>query len=135
MSDRRHWSEDEQQKLIELVQKNYEFLTAALTPSKTKVMVKNRWKEITDEINSHADGVPLSVLQVQRKWSDEKSRAKKAVTNYRKEAGKLVVEGTLLIPLLNSGPKLLVLLAMLSWKASPALKIWIRLLNNPLYPH
>ena len=72
-------------------------------------MVKNRWKEITDEINSLADGVPLSVLQVQRKWSDEKSRAKKAVTNYRKEAGKLVVEGTLLIPLLNSRPKLLVL--------------------------
>ena len=88
MSDRRHWTEDEKQKLIELVQKNYEYLTAALTPSKTKVMVKKRWKEITDEINSLADGVALTVLQVQRKWSDEKSNAKKAVTKYHKEAGK-----------------------------------------------
>ena len=88
MADRRSWSQNEKDKLIELVQQNYDFLTSSLTPAKTKAMVDKKWREITDEINSIGDGSPLSVLQVKRKWADEKSKTKKVVSKYRKEMGK-----------------------------------------------
>ena len=36
--------------LIDLVEKNYSFLTAGFNPTKTKAMVDKKWDEITQSI-------------------------------------------------------------------------------------
>ena len=88
MTDRRRWSQNESDKLIELVQMNYDFLTSGFTPKKTKVMVDEKWKKITEELNSLGEGPALNVEKVKIKCQDEKSKTKKAVSKYRRELEK-----------------------------------------------
>ena len=48
----RLWTVNEKNKLIDLVEANYAFLTEGVTPSKTKAMINRKWEQIVDEINS-----------------------------------------------------------------------------------
>ena len=89
MSDRRRWQAVETAKLVELVEKNYDFLTAACNPSKTREMIDRKWDEVARHINSL--GVGTSILtsdQVQKKWFDLKSQTKKAVVKYNGGIGR-----------------------------------------------
>ena len=59
MGERRRWSQTETELLIDMVQKNYTFLTGTFTPSKTKAMVDKKWSEITDAINALGCGFAI----------------------------------------------------------------------------
>ena len=86
MGERRRWSQTETELLIDLVQKNYTFLTGTFTPSKTKAMLDKikKWSEIADAINALGCGSAiLTTEQIQKKWSDMKSTSKKAVSKYK----------------------------------------------------
>ena len=84
----RLWTANEREKLIELVERNYLFLTEGVSPAKTKVMVDRKWEWIMNEINSLGEGIPpLTLKQVKKKWADMKSAAKKAVASYKKALG------------------------------------------------
>ena len=88
-NNRRRWSDEETNKLVELMFIHYKFVTEALTPKKTRQMVDERWKQITDSINSIGSGkVAVTPKQVEKKWSDFKSKCKLAVMDYNKELGK-----------------------------------------------
>ena len=84
----RRWSSEEVHELVEYVETHYNFLTSALTISKTKSMVDNKWLDITDSINALGAGPKLEVEKVKKKWFDMKSTAKKAVAEYKKELTK-----------------------------------------------
>ena len=84
----RRWSSEEVHELVENVETHYDFLTSALTISKTKSMVDNKWLDITDSINALGTGPKLEVEKVKKKWFDMKSTAKKAVAEYKKELTK-----------------------------------------------
>ena len=84
----RRWNKDEIDLLVELVAKNYEFLTGSINNSKTKAMVDKKWAEIASSINSIGAGPILGIEQVRKKWFDTKSLAKKAVAEFKKESGK-----------------------------------------------
>ena len=47
--------------LVEEVDANYEFLTSALSASKTKIMVDAKWNEICRNINALGIGTTLDV--------------------------------------------------------------------------
>jgi hypothetical protein len=83
---RRRWEDYEIEKPIDLVEANYEFLSSAFTPAKTKHMVHSKWKSITESINSIGFGhIPLNVTQVRKKWTDIKSISKQAVAKYKND--------------------------------------------------
>ena len=84
----RRWSSEEVHELVENVETHYNFLTSALTISKTKSMVDNKWLDITDSINALGADPKLDVEKVKKKWFDMKSTAKKAVAEYKKELTK-----------------------------------------------
>ena len=84
----RRWSEGEINLLVDLVAKNYKFLTGPLNNSKTKSTVDKKWAELTNSINSNGAGPILEVVQVRKKWFHTKSLAKKAVVEYQKECSK-----------------------------------------------
>lgn len=85
MADRRRWTLVETNKLVELMQENYQFLFEALNNSKTKRMVDDRWTEVTAQINAIGSGkTVLTAEKVQRKWTDLKSTTKLHVMKYRK---------------------------------------------------
>jgi len=84
----RRWNNEEVRVLVEEVEANYDFLTGAFTPSKTKAMVDGKWLGICDNINALGGGAKLEVDQVKKKWFDMKSMAKKAVAEYKKELSK-----------------------------------------------
>ena len=84
----RRWSSEEVHELVENVETHYNFLTSALTISKTKSIVDNMWLGITDSINALSAGPKLEVEKVEKKWFDMKSTAKKAVAEYKKELTK-----------------------------------------------
>ena len=89
MPDRRRWTAEETQKLVEQVEQHYRFLTEGVTPAKTKAMIEARWDEIVSEINALGSGRPLlSLQQVKQKWSDLKSTSKSAVMKYNKSINK-----------------------------------------------
>ena len=52
MSERRRWSSSGTDIFIDLIEKNYSFLTAGFNPTKTKAMVDKKWDEITQFIDS-----------------------------------------------------------------------------------
>ena len=56
--------------LVELVGATYNFLTGALSNSKTKQMVDAKWRSIALTINSLGHGAPFSVDKVKKKWFD-----------------------------------------------------------------
>ena len=92
-NNRRRWSDEETNKLVELMFIHYNsfihYVTEALTPKKTRKMVDERWKQITDSINSiRSKKVAVTPKQVEKKWSDFKSKCKLAVMDYNKELGK-----------------------------------------------
>ena len=78
------WTQNEEEKLIELLEIHYKFVTEAVTPAKTKSMVEKRWEIIVNTINSLGEGPPFTVKQVKKKWSDRKSQSKKAVALWKK---------------------------------------------------
>ena len=84
----RRWNKDEIDLLVELVAKNYEFLTGSINNSKTKAMVDKKWSEIASSTNSIGAGPILGIEQVRKKWFDTKSLAKKAVAEFKKESSK-----------------------------------------------
>ena len=84
----RRWSSEEMHELVENVETHYNFLASALTISKTKSMVDNKWLDITDSINALGAGPKLEVEKVKKKWFDMKSTAIKAVAEYEKELTK-----------------------------------------------
>ena len=59
MSERRRWSRTETEILIDLMEKNYSFSTAAFNPTKTKAMVDKKWDEIMQSISSVGKGSSL----------------------------------------------------------------------------
>ena len=80
----RLWTVNEKNKLIDLVEANYAFLTEGVTPSKTKAMINRKWEQIVDEINSLGEGSPgFTLKQVKKKWADIKSATKKVVQTYK----------------------------------------------------
>ena len=85
MSDRRRWTAKETEKLVDLVAESYSFLTEGFTPSKTAVMVNEKWDDITASINSLASGKGiLNREQTKNKWRDLKSTSKGVVAKYKK---------------------------------------------------
>ena len=74
--------------LVELVGATYNFLTGALSNSKTKQMVDAKWRSIALTINSLGHGAPFSVDKVKKKWFDMKSKAKRDVAVYKKESNR-----------------------------------------------
>ena len=84
----RRWSCEEVRMLVQKIDANYEFLTSALSASKTKIMVDAKWNEIFRNINALGIGTTLEVEKVKKKWFDMKSKAKKAVAEYKKELAK-----------------------------------------------
>ena len=50
MTDRRRWTAEETQKLVEQVEQHYRFLTEGVTPAETKAMIEARWDEIVSEV-------------------------------------------------------------------------------------
>ena len=87
MSERRLWTVNEIDLLLDLVTDCYQFLSAPLNNSKTKTMIDKKWSEITTKINALGEGQPLAMDKVKKKWFDLKSTSKKAVMLYNKEAG------------------------------------------------
>ena len=75
---RRRWDEEEIEKLINLIETNYEFLFAPVHPAKTKSMIEEKWQSM----------MPLSVSQIKKKWADLKSNSKHAVAKYRRESNR-----------------------------------------------
>ena len=63
----RRWNKDEIDFLVELVAKNYEFLTESINNSKTKAMVDKKWAEIASSKNSIEAGPILGIEQVRKK--------------------------------------------------------------------
>ena len=51
-NDQRHWTAAEIDLLFDLVAQDYNFLTGALTDSKIKTMVDNKWSDLTSKINA-----------------------------------------------------------------------------------
>ena len=87
MGERRRWSQTDTELLIDMVQKNYTFLTGTFTSTKTKAMGNKKWSEIADAINALGCGSAiLSTEQIQKKWSDMKSTSKKAVSKHKIES-------------------------------------------------
>ena len=68
--------------------KDYEYLTSAVTPNKTKAMVDKKWDEIASGINALGVGASFNTEQVKKKWFDLKSKSKKSVAKYRAELKK-----------------------------------------------
>ena len=62
----RRWSEEEVKMLVELVGATYNFLTGALSNSKTKQMVDAKWRSIALTINSLGHGAPFFVDKVKK---------------------------------------------------------------------
>ena len=81
----RRWSNEEVRVLVEEVDANNEFLTSALSVSKTKIMLDAKWNEICRNINALGIGTTLEVEKVKKKWFDMKSTAKKAMAENKKE--------------------------------------------------
>ena len=84
----RRWVPEEVNVLVDLVEENYEFLTSALSATKTKRMVEERWQIVASGVNALNAGTPYPVEKVKRKWFDLKSISKKAVASYIKELAK-----------------------------------------------
>ena len=72
--------------MIDLLKDNYTYLTGALTNAKTKSMVDNKWRDIAGAINSLAKRKLFSTEKMKTKWFDVKSRAKRDVVLFKKEA-------------------------------------------------
>ena len=67
MASSRQWAEEENFKLIDLIELNYENLFEDL-PMKSKQMVEKRWSEIVLQINALGASSPaLSVKQFKKK--------------------------------------------------------------------
>ena len=82
----RRWNNEEVNALIEKVCKNYHFLTSALSSTKTKTMVEDKWKKIATDINAmDVNSPPYPVDKVKRKRFNLKSISKKAVAFYKSE--------------------------------------------------
>ena len=62
----RRWSEEETKLLVDLVAKDYKFLTGPLNNSKTKSMVDKKWAELTNSINIIGAGPILEVVQARK---------------------------------------------------------------------
>ena len=75
----RRWVLEEVNVVVELVEENNEFLTSALSPTKTKPMVEKKWQVVASGVNALNAGTPYPVEKVKRKWFDLKSISKKAV--------------------------------------------------------
>ena len=84
----RRWNQEEVELLINLVKDNYDHLTEALSNCKTKPMIDGKWNDIAATINSLGHGPPFTTEKVKKKWFDLKSRAKRDVAMYKKEAGR-----------------------------------------------
>ena len=84
----RRWNQEEVELLISLVKDSYAYFTGALSNSKTKPMVDGKWNDIAATIYSLGHGPPFTTEKVKKKWFDLKSRAKKDVATYKKEAGR-----------------------------------------------
>ena len=65
----RRWSEEDTNLLVDLVAKDYKFLTGPLNNSKTKSMEDKKWAESTNSINSIGAGPILEVVQVRKNGS------------------------------------------------------------------
>ena len=71
MSDRRRWTADEIDLLVDFMEKPYDFITSAKNPSKTKTMVEGKWEEVASQVNALGAGHSLlSVTQIKKKWAD-----------------------------------------------------------------
>ena len=82
----RRWNNEEVNALVEKVGENYHFLTSALSATKTKTMVEDKWKKIAADINAiDVNSPPYLVDKVKRKWFNLRSISKKAVVFYKKE--------------------------------------------------
>jgi len=84
----RRWLSDEVSLLVDLISKDYDFLTSSLSATKTKFMVDEKWKAIANQINDLNNDANYPVEKVKRKWFDLKSISKKAVAFYKKELRK-----------------------------------------------
>ena len=77
----RRWNNEEVNALVEKVGENYHFLTLALSSTKTKTMVEDKWKKIAAHINAmDVNSPPYPVDKVKQKWFDFKPISKKAVS-------------------------------------------------------
>ena len=82
----RRWNNEEVNALVEKVGENHHFLTSALSSTKIKTMVEDKWKKIVADINAmDVNSPPYPVDKVKRKWLNLKSISKKAVAFYKKE--------------------------------------------------
>ena len=85
----RVWADSETALLVQLVLECYKYLTSGVDQRKSKRDVDSKWRDITNRINAvGANANPLHVQQVKKKWFDIKSKAKKAVSQYKAEAQK-----------------------------------------------
>ena len=82
------WTYEENNMLLEHMMKDYEYLTSAVTPNKTKAMVDKKWDEIASGINALGVGASLTTDQVKKKWFNLKSKSKKSVAKYKAELKK-----------------------------------------------
>ena len=98
----RRWNNEEVNALIKKVGENYHFLTSALSSTKTKTMVEDKWKKIAADINAmDVNSPPYPIDKVKRKWVDLKSISKKEVAFYKKELLKTGgVSAKLMFPLI-----------------------------------
>ena len=67
----RRWNNEEVNALVETVGENYHFLTSALSSTKTKTMIEDKWKKIAGDIYvMDMNSPPYPVDKVKRKWFD-----------------------------------------------------------------
>ena len=91
----RLWNELETNLLLDLVERNYQFLTGPLHPGKNRKKVTDKWEAITNKVNALGlSSRPLKLEQVKKKWHDLKSLSKK-------ELNKLVESGEVRLRLVN----------------------------------
>ena len=85
----RRWIHEEVNVLVEKVGENYDLLTSALSATKTKHMVEEKWKTIADAVNAlDSSGRALHpVEKVKRKWFDRKSISTKSSSCLQKRTG------------------------------------------------
>ena len=86
MCKRRNWTSVKTQLPVNRIAKNYKFLTSGLNPSKTKVMVMQKWSEIADAFNALRLGtILLTAEQILKNDLNPKSGSEKAVSQYNME--------------------------------------------------
>ena len=56
--------------LVDLIEENYEFLTSALSATKTKRMVEERWQVVANGVNALNAETPYPVGKAKRKCFD-----------------------------------------------------------------